>query len=45
MEKLLEGISFDAPERAGEVYVVTDEMVHDTLDPLVSDRDLARYIL
>ncbi len=45
MEKLLEGISFDAPERAGEVYEVTDEMVHDTLDPLVSDRDLARYIL
>jgi ATP-dependent HslUV protease ATP-binding subunit HslU len=45
MEKLLEDISFDAPERAGEAYRVTDEMVHDKLDPLVTDSDLARYIL
>jgi len=45
MEKLLEDISFDAPEHDGEVYEVTDEMVHAKLDALVSDRDLARYIL
>jgi ATP-dependent HslUV protease ATP-binding subunit HslU len=45
MEKLLEDISFDAPERAGEVYVVTEETVRGALAPLVKDRDLARYIL
>ncbi len=45
MEKLLEDISFEAPERTGEVYEVTAEMVHLKLDALVRDRDLARYIL
>jgi ATP-dependent HslUV protease ATP-binding subunit HslU len=45
MERLLEDISFDAPERAGEAYHVTGELVRDTLAPLVADRDLARYIL
>jgi ATP-dependent HslUV protease ATP-binding subunit HslU len=45
MEKLLEDVSFDAPERAGELYEVSSEMVHDKLDALVADRDLARYIL
>jgi ATP-dependent HslUV protease ATP-binding subunit HslU len=45
MEKLLEDISFDAPERAGELHHVTEEIVHDKLDALVKDRDLARYIL
>jgi len=45
MEKLLEDISFDAPERSGEVHVVTEETVRETLAPLVKDRDLARYIL
>jgi ATP-dependent HslUV protease ATP-binding subunit HslU len=45
MEKLLEDVSFDAPERAGELYEVSGEMVHDKLDALVADRDLARYIL
>ncbi len=45
MEHLLEEISFDAPQRAGEVYAVSAEMVRERLQPLVSDRDLARYIL
>ncbi len=45
LEKLLEDISFDAPDRAGDVYEVTEGTVHAVLDPLVSDRDLARYIL
>jgi ATP-dependent HslUV protease ATP-binding subunit HslU len=45
MEKLLEDLSFDAPDRAGELHEVTEEMVHDKLDALVKDRDLARYIL
>ncbi len=45
MEKLLEDISFDAPERAGEVFSLTGDSVRDTLAELVADRDLARYIL
>jgi ATP-dependent HslUV protease ATP-binding subunit HslU len=45
MEKLLEDVSFDAPERAGQAYEVSGEMVHEKLDALVADRDLARYIL
>jgi len=45
MEKLLEEISFDAPERAGEAFPVTGDMVRDRLADLVGDLDLARYIL
>lgn len=45
MEHLLEEISFAAPDHAGETYRVTDEMVRGRLEPLISDRDLARYIL
>ncbi len=45
MEKLLEDISFDAPDRAGEVFTVTGDSVRATLADLVADRDLARYIL
>ncbi len=45
MEKLLEEVSFDAPERAGVPHEVTAELVHGTLDALAADRDLARYIL
>jgi len=45
MEKLLEEISFDAPDHAGEVHIVTGQTVRDKIAPLVSDRDLARYIL
>jgi ATP-dependent HslUV protease ATP-binding subunit HslU len=45
MEKLLEEISFDAPDHAGEAHIVTGETVRETLAELVRDRDLARYIL
>jgi ATP-dependent HslUV protease ATP-binding subunit HslU len=45
MERLLEEISFTAPERQGEVYRVTAEMVRSELGHLAADRDLARYIL
>jgi ATP-dependent HslUV protease ATP-binding subunit HslU len=45
MEKLLEDLSFEAPERAGSSHTVTEQMVHDKLDALLKDRDLARYIL
>lgn len=45
LEHLLEEISFTATEHGGETYRVTREMVLDHLEPLVKDRDLARYIL
>ncbi len=45
MEHLLEEISFAASEHGGEVYAVTPELVRERLEPLLGDRDLARYIL
>jgi ATP-dependent HslUV protease ATP-binding subunit HslU len=45
MEKLLEDISFEAPERSGERIVVDAAYVDDKLDQLVKDQDLSRYIL
>ena len=45
LERLLEELSFSAPDRAGEVVEVTVEMVEERLADLVGDRDLARYIL
>jgi ATP-dependent HslUV protease ATP-binding subunit HslU len=45
LERLLEDLSFSAPERAGEVVEVDAAMVRDKLADLVGDRDLARYIL
>ena len=45
LERLLEELSFSAPERAGEVVEVSAEMVQERLGDLVGDRDLARYIL
>ena len=45
LERLLEEVSFDAPERAGEAHVVTADGVRDALAELAGDRDLARYIL
>ncbi len=45
LERLLEEVSFSAPERAGEHVQVSAEQVRQQLAPLLSDRDLARYIL
>ncbi len=45
LERLLEDIAFDAPDRTGTVHQVTAAVVHEVLDPLVADRDVARYIL
>jgi ATP-dependent HslUV protease ATP-binding subunit HslU len=45
LERLLEELSFSAPDRAGEAVEVTVEMVKERLGDLVGDRDLARYIL
>ncbi len=45
LERLLEELSFSAPDRAGEMVEVNAEMVQERLGDLVGDRDLARYIL
>ena len=45
LERLLEELSFSAPDRAGEVIEVGAEMVQERLGDLVGDSDLARYIL
>ena len=45
MEKLLEDISFNAPEQRGRRITVDGQMVHDTLKSIVEDEDLSRYIL
>ncbi len=45
MERVLEDISFEAPERAGETVIVDAEYVRKRLENIVQKRDLARYIL
>ncbi|NOZ64787.1 MAG: ATP-dependent protease ATPase subunit HslU [Caldiserica bacterium] len=45
MEKVLEDISFTAPERKGEKIVVNREYVRKKLSRLAEDVDLSRYIL
>ncbi|MEJ2190631.1 MAG: HslU--HslV peptidase ATPase subunit, partial [Acidobacteriota bacterium] len=45
LERLLEELSFEAPERSGEKVEVGEEMVRERLGELVGDSDLARYIL
>ncbi len=45
MERLLEDISFEAPERSGERIVIDAAYVDGRLDELVKDQDLSRYIL
>ena len=45
MEALLEELSYDASERAESNFVVDVDYVKATLDPILSDEDLAKYIL
>jgi ATP-dependent HslUV protease ATP-binding subunit HslU len=45
MEKLLDEISFDAPEMPGKNMVVDAQYVRDKLKGFVEDEDLSRYIL
>ena len=45
MERLLEEISYEAPERAGERIVVDAAYVDAQLGDLAGDEDLSRYIL
>jgi ATP-dependent HslUV protease ATP-binding subunit HslU len=45
MEKLLEEISFTAPELSAREITITAEYVKERLDNLIADEDLSRYIL
>jgi len=45
LERILEELSFEAPERAGETIAVTPEMVQARIGELLGNSDLARYIL
>jgi len=45
MEKLLEDISFYAPELRGQRIVINRNYVDEKLAEIVKDEDLSRYIL
>ncbi len=45
MEKVLEEISFSAPEMEEDRVVIDEEYVDEALSEIVQDRDLSRYIL
>jgi ATP-dependent HslUV protease ATP-binding subunit HslU len=45
MEKLLEELSFDAPDLTGGRHVVDEAFVRERLEGLVQDEDLSRFIL
>ena len=45
MEKLLEDISFNAPEMAGQTIIIDAKFVRAKLGNLIKDEELSRYIL
>ncbi len=45
MEKLVEEVSFDAPNLKGKNIDIDEDYVSEKLDELVKDEDLSRYIL
>ena len=45
MERVLDELSFDAPERKGEHVIVDADYVRKMLTDIVKDQDLSRYIL
>lgn len=45
LEKLLEDVSFDAPEKKGSSVLINRAYVQDKLGDIVRDEDLSRYIL
>src|SRR5215216_166836 len=45
MEKLLDELSFDAPERAGQEITIDEPYVERMLADIVGNNDLSRYIL
>ena len=45
LERLLDEISFDAPEKSGETFTVTAALVDDRVSSLAGDADLSKFIL
>ncbi len=45
IEKVLEDISFEADEYRGKTFTITADYVHEKLDTIVENEDVARYIL
>jgi ATP-dependent HslUV protease ATP-binding subunit HslU len=45
LERVLDELSFDAPERSDRTVVIDATYVHRYLDPIVKDEDLSRFIL
>jgi ATP-dependent HslUV protease ATP-binding subunit HslU len=45
MERLLDDVSFSAPEMRGKEVVIDAQYVRDRLNPILKDEDLSRYIL
>src|SRR6202522_4129707 len=45
MERVLDELSFDAPEKKGEAVTIDAEYVRKMLTDIVKDQDLSRYIL
>lgn len=45
LERLMDGISFDASERAGEKIVIDEKYVSEALNDVVENEDLSRFIL
>lgn len=45
LERLMDGISFDASERSGEKVVIDEKYVSDALNDVVENEDLSRFIL
>jgi ATP-dependent HslUV protease ATP-binding subunit HslU len=45
LERLLEEVSFEAPERRGETVVIDAAYVHARLDPVTQQEDLSKFIL
>jgi ATP-dependent HslUV protease ATP-binding subunit HslU len=45
MERLLEEVSFSAPDRSGESITIDAEYVNNSLGKLIENEDLSRYIL
>jgi len=45
LERLLDSLMFDAPDRRGERLRVTAEQVRTELEPILGNEDLSRFIL
>jgi len=45
MERVLDEISFEAPEKKGQQITIDAEYVGKMLSDIVKDQDLSRYIL